>query len=137
MINMYISLPWDTRVTAVNVVYARKAPCTWTDSYRNLFKALQCDHQMVYKVMGGGGGGGEVTAIWTFYSVTLHYFLLVCIQTLTHTVWALMTGPRAAVAGWDAAKLPRLPGEIVFIIMEPILDSNRESSKIELEEKAF
>ena len=38
-------------------------------------------------------------------------------------------GPRAAMAGRDAAKLPRQPGEIVFIIMEPILNSNRESSK--------
>ena len=34
-------------------------------------------------------------------------------------------GPQATVVGRDAAKLPRLPGEIVFIIMEPTLDSNR------------
>ena len=38
-------------------------------------------------------------------------------------------GPRAAVAGRDAAKLPLLPGEILFIIMELILNSNRETSK--------
>ena len=31
----------------------------------------------------------------------------------------------SSVAGRDAAKLPRLPGEIVFIIMKPILDPNR------------
>ena len=36
-----------------------------------------------------------------------------------------MAKSRAAVAGRDAAKLPQLPGEIVFIIMEPKLNSNR------------
>ena len=42
----------------------------------------------------------------------------------------------AAVAGRDAAKLPRLPGEIVLIIMEPILEQGK-LEKIELKEKAF
>ena len=50
---------------------------------------------------------------------------------------ATAAGLRAAVEGRDAAKLPRLPGEIVFIIMEPILDSNRETSKNRTRRESF
>ena len=48
-----------------------------------------------------------------------------CIYTISPGSWGSMAKSRPAVAGQDAAKLPRLPGEIVFIIMELILDSNR------------
>ena len=47
------------------------------------------------------------------------------LYTISPGSWGSMAKSRPAVAGRDAAKLPRLPGEIVFIIMEPILDSNR------------
>ena len=83
---------------------------------------------------------------WTHIHYTMytgidgHTYTTQCTQVYIQSLLAagavwLNLGPprqpegRTAVVGRDAAKLPRLPGEIVFIIMELILDSNSESSK--------